>query len=176
MIDTDSTDVPAGPTNAEREAARGAVLRDAMVREQNFPLGIGLGIFAALISAVVWAAITLFSGYQIGWIAVGVGVLVGITVRHFGKGVETRFAIAGAALALIGCALGNFLAAIGSVTREEALPLAQVIDQLDSRMLLDIWQAMFRPMDLLFYAIAAYEGYKLSLRQLPPPVQLPAAV
>jgi hypothetical protein len=176
MTDFDSADRMPAPTNADREAARGAVLRDAMMREQNFPLAIGLGIFAALVSAVVWAAITLFSGYQIGWIAVAVGVLVGITVRHFGKGVEIKFGIAGAVLALIGCALGNLLAAIGSVTREEALPLMQVIDQIDLRMLFDIWEATFRPMDLLFYAIAAYEGYKLSLRQLPPPAQLPAAV
>jgi uncharacterized membrane protein len=176
MTDTDAADRTSGPTNAEREAMRSAALHDAMVGEQNFPLGIGLGILAALISAVVWAAITLFSGYQIGWIAVGVGVLVGITVRHFGKGIETRFAVGGALLALFGCALGNFLAAIGSVTREEALPLMQVIDQIDSSMLFDIWKASFRPMDLLFYAIAAYEGYKLSLRQLPPPAQLPAAV
>lgn len=175
MINSDPAEPPA-PTHAEREAARGEALRSAMLREQNFPRAIGLGTLAALISAIVWAAITLFSGYQIGWIAVGVGVLVGITVRRFGKGVETKFGIAGATLALLGCASGNVLAALGSITREEVLPLSQVIDQIDLRMLFDIWEATFRPMDLLFYAIAAYEGYKLSLRQLPPPTQLPAAV
>ena len=32
--------------------------------------------------------------------------------------------------------------------------------------LLEIMKETFRPMDLLFYAIAVYEGYKFSFRQI----------
>ena len=43
------------------------------------------GIVAGLIGAGVWAAIAYFAGYEVGWIAWGVGGLVGIAVRFFSE-------------------------------------------------------------------------------------------
>jgi len=40
---------------------------------QNLSLGVGGGIAAAVVGAIIWAIITVVTGYQIGWMAVGVG-------------------------------------------------------------------------------------------------------
>ncbi len=50
---------------------------------------------AALLGAGVWAAITVATDYQIGWMAVALGLLVGLTVRSLGKGIDNIFGIVG---------------------------------------------------------------------------------
>ena len=43
-------------------------------------------------------------------------------------------------------------------------PFIEVLFKLDPDRILSLASAMFQPMDLLFLAIAVYEGYKLSFR------------
>ena len=75
----------------------------------NLPLGALAGLGAAIAGAAIWAAITAATEYQIGWMAIGVGFLVGFAVRVVGKGSEASFGVVGAVLALLGCLLGNLL-------------------------------------------------------------------
>ncbi|HSF17689.1 MAG TPA: hypothetical protein VLK65_19255 [Vicinamibacteria bacterium] len=46
---------------------------------------VGLGVFAGLVGAAVWAGISYLTGYEVGWIAWGVGALVGVAVRFASK-------------------------------------------------------------------------------------------
>ncbi len=73
-------------------------------------MGFMAGLAAAAASAGVWALITIVINYQVVWMAVGVGFLVGWGVRLAGKGTHRAFGIMGALLALSGCAVGNLLA------------------------------------------------------------------
>jgi len=78
-----------------------------MQDNQNLPMGIMAGLATSIIGGILWAVVTYYTGYQSGLIAVGVGILVGLSIRHFGKGKDVSFSIAGAFLALVGCLLGN---------------------------------------------------------------------
>jgi len=95
-------------------------LRAHFKSQQNLPLGIGAGVAAATLGATIWAVVTVLSGYQVGWMAVGIGFLVGFSLR-FGKGVEKIFGISGAILALFGCILGNFLSLVGLISQKEKI-------------------------------------------------------
>src|SRR5260221_13726610 len=64
--------------------------------QQSLLGGIGGGFISAIIGAVIWAAVTVATGYQIGWMAVGVGFLVGVAVRKYGKGLTPMFGVIGA--------------------------------------------------------------------------------
>ena len=44
---------------------------------QNLALGALVGTCAAALGACVWAIVSFYSGYQIGWMAIGVGFIVG---------------------------------------------------------------------------------------------------
>jgi hypothetical protein len=136
--------------------------------EQNLALGAAAGAAAALIGAGAWAAITVFTHYQIGWMAVGVGFLVGLAMRTFGKGLDKVFGFVGAGLALFGCLLGNLLGVCGMIAQQEQAGFLEVFSRLDAQSVQDLMVATFSPMDLLFYAIAVYEGYKLSFRRVSP--------
>ena len=54
--------------------------------EQNLFIGALAGLAAAMLGAGVWAAVTVLTEYQIGWMAVGIGVLVGFSMRFAGIG------------------------------------------------------------------------------------------
>lgn len=82
-------------------------------RYQNFGYALVGGMLAVLISAVLWALVTVSIKYQIGYMAIGVGFLVGFAVRFFGIGFERKFGILGGFLALLGCLLGNLFGYVG---------------------------------------------------------------
>ena len=156
-------------TTPEEGSIDPLIVQAAMQRlrsEQNLILAILAGGAAALLGAVIWAAITMVISYQIGWMAVGVGFLVGYAVRTFGKGIDRSYGVIGAGWSLAGCAAGNLLAVVGLVSQHQNVPLIDVLEKLDPEVIASLMQATFNPMDLLFYGIAVYEGYRFSFRQI----------
>jgi len=121
------------------------------------------GAGAALIGAVIWAVVTVTTKYQIGFMAIGVGYIVGYAVRTIGRGSAVQFGVAGAVLALVGCVLGNVLSTCGFISIQESVGIWEVLGRLNPAMIVDLIVSTFDGMDLLFYGIAVYEGYKLSL-------------
>lgn len=140
--------------------------REMLRLEQNLPLALVGGVVAAIIGAVLWAIITVATNFQIGYMAVAVGFLVGYTVRFAGKGLDQVFGILGAALALGGCILGNLLTLVGFIANDEGLGYVQVLLGIDYSLVPSAMMATFSPIDLLFYGIATYEGYRFSFRQV----------
>lgn len=141
---------------------------------QNLPVGIVAGVAVALIGAGVWAGITAATGYQIGYMALAVGAGVGFAIQKLGKGVTPVFGYAGAGLALAGCLLGNALAVAFLAAAIPELAEQGVVwsDILFSSALIDLMVETSSPIDLLFYGIAAYEGYQFAFTKLPHPSQI----
>ncbi len=133
---------------------------------QNLVMGFMGGTGAATIGAIIWAIITALTNYQIGWMAVGVGFLVGFSVRKFGKGIDTSFGIVGAALSLLGCLAGNLISLCILVSRQEGMGIIEVLSRLNPEIVVELMRATFSPIDLLFYGIAIYEGYRFSFRTI----------
>lgn len=145
-------------------------LQRQLEAQQNLPMAIVGGLVASLIGAAVWAGITVATKYQIGWVAVGVGFLVGYAVNMLGKGVTPKFGYIGAAFAMFGCLLGNLLSTCGFIAIEESLPFFQVASEILSQpsFVVEIMKETFSPMDVVFYGIALYEGYKFSFKTIAP--------
>jgi hypothetical protein len=173
---------PPGATAQTPEAVQGdeATLPPAPVRpakvgplagglraKQNFPLALAGGLTVAVVGAMLWALITVMTNYQVGWMAVGVGFFVGGMVRMLGRGVDRSFGYLGAALSLVGCLLGNLLSLCAVIAGQEGVSLLAVLTHIGSNpiMIPAALLATFHSLDLLFYGIAVYEGYRFSFRQ-----------
>jgi hypothetical protein len=130
---------------------------------ENLPMGFMAGLVAAAVGAGLWALITIVTGFQIGWMAVGVGFVVGWAVRLAGKGTHGAFGIMGALLALGACAVGNLITVLVIAAGQFEIPVLQVFSRLTPDVVVNVMQATFKPIDLLFYAIAIYEGYRFSM-------------
>jgi len=134
--------------------------------EQNFMAAVIAGVAAALIGAIIWAVITATTKYQIGWMAVGIGFLVGVAVRYFGKGIDQKFGIVGAVLSLLGCLAGNFLFVVVLVAQSENIPILSLLANSNLEIIFAVIANTFEVIDLLFYGIAVYAGYRFSFRRL----------
>ncbi len=134
--------------------------------EQNLLVGTLAGFVASLTGAGVWALVTVVTEYQIGWMAVGIGVLVGFSIRLAGKGIDQTFGIAGAALALIGCVVGNVLTMTYFIAANEGMSFMDILVQLDIAITYELLASTFEIIDVLFYGMAVYFGYKYAFRQV----------
>lgn len=132
--------------------------------EQELPKAIITGIIVGVIGALLWGTITVVTGYQIGYMALAIGAGVGLSMRFIGKGIDQIFGFSGGIIALLSCLLGNFFSIIGFIANSEGLGYFETLGLFDYSQLIPIMTETFSPMDLLFYGIAAFEGYKFSFR------------
>ena len=129
----------------------------------GFGIGLAAALGAALVGALIWSLITITTDYKIGFAAIGIGLLVGKAVEHLGGG-DARLPIPAALIALLGCVVGDLFTDVHF--------LAQAFDLSDATVAKDVvtspdiawrlYKAGFEAMDLVFYAIAAYEGFRFA--------------
>ena len=133
--------------------------------QPNLLMGLIGGGIAMLVGAIAWGAITYFTEFQISWMSIGVGFLVGVAIRFFGKGKTMIFGISGAVLALLGCLLGNLIYYSGAIAVEEGTSFLNVFSflLLNPAAIIEIFTLAFDFRDLLFYAIAAYAGFSAAM-------------
>jgi len=133
--------------------------------DSSLIMGLVGGGIAMLVSAAVWGAVTYFTEYQIGWMAIGVGFLVGIAVKFFGKGKTPIYGIISAGFALLGCVLGNLLFYSGFIAKEEGAAFLEVFFffLITPAATIEIFSIAFEFMDILFYGLAAWVGYSTAL-------------
>ncbi|WP_323758429.1 hypothetical protein [Roseivirga sp.] len=151
----------------ENQDIRAKLSTDAYERlriEQNLPMAIISGSIAGLIGAILWGVITVATNYQIGYMAIAIGAGVGFSMRYFGKGVDQIFGISGGLIAILSCAVGNFLSVMGFVAQAEGLGYFETLTRFDYSFLIPVMTETFSAMDILFYAFAGYEGYKFAFR------------
>jgi hypothetical protein len=134
--------------------------------EQNIALGVIGGVIGGGIGAVLWALITYFTERQIGYTAVGVGFLVGVGNRLLGKGIDKVFGITGGFIALASVIIGNFLVSMGFLAKAMEMGYIETLLRFNYAYTFDLMMETFSLIDLLFYAIAVYAGYRYSFRRM----------
>jgi len=133
--------------------------------DSNLVLGLIGGVVAMLISAILWGVISYATEYQISWMAIGVGIFVGVSIQKLGKGKSLIYGISGAVLSLFGCLLGNYLFYNGILAREWEAPFFEVLMAISFQpaAIIEIFTLAFDFMDLLFYGVAAYIGFRAAM-------------
>lgn len=137
---------------------------DKLIAQQKMVPGLIVGALVGVLGAIIWAAISIATEYQIGYLALAIGAGVGYSIRIVGKGIQPIFGIWGAAIALLSVLLGNVLTTLGFVGIYMEMDFFTLVQNLDFSNLPGMMVETFSPIDLLFYGIATYEGYKFSFR------------
>ena len=88
------------------------------------------------------------------------------SVQFFGAGIDKKFGYLGALLSLLGCVSGNLFGQVGFIAQEQSLGYFETLTYLNPSLILNILVESFSPIDLLFYGIAIYEGYKFAFRRV----------
>jgi len=140
---------------------------DSLDNRPNYLLGIIGGVIAMLVGAIIWGLISYFTEYQIGWMSIGVGALVGFTIQKLSKGNSITFGIIAGLLSLVGCLLGNLFFYCGAIAREYGVDFFEVLFTFlgDPETLFELFKTAFSYMDLLFYVIAIYTGFRTAFKR-----------
>ncbi len=165
-VDVAGSDEAAETQDTALNDQQAAMLMQTLRGEQNLLMGSLSGLFAAIVGAAAWAAVTVATEYQIGWMAVGIGFLVGYAMRLTGKGITPVFGAVSTVLSLLGCAVGNLLTFTWIIASAEGLPFMEIASQLNLAIVIEILTSTSEAMDILFYGLAAYFGYKTAFRQV----------
>lgn len=133
-----------------------------MENSGNILLAVIAGMVAMLVGAGFWAGITVFMNMQIGYMAIGVGLLVGASVMFAGRGQSMTYGIIGAGFAILACVLGNLLAMVGMKSGTDMQVFYQTLTSLNLDTIVKMFQIWTEPVDLAFYAVAVYFGFTVS--------------
>lgn len=139
---------------------------ERIIADQNFSAALIAGIVVGLVGAILWGVITVATNYQIGYMALAIGAGVGFAVRMFGKGIDEKFGYLGAVLSFFSVLIGNFLSVIGYLANAEGLGYIETLLLFDYAYFPQLMAETFSLIDVLFYGIAVYEGYKFSFRKI----------
>lgn len=139
-------------------AAVPAALIESVTAQQNFSLALAAGLGAAVAGAVLWAVLTFATHRELRVAAVAVGFLVGSAIRETSKSDDRHFGYLGAACALLGCLLGNFLTAVVFTAQAGDIPITRVLAELDFARFWWLCKSFWSPLDIVLYAIAVYYG------------------
>ena len=156
----------AAPNKASQKKQASKVALKKLRRYQSFLYALIGGLLITAIAAVGWAFITAMTGYQGVYLALGVGVLVGIAVRFFGAGIKRIFGILAALLALTGSLLGYYLSQNGFLEELQLARIMGIPDYLDQELMLNTMRDSFAPLDLVFYGLAGLLAYFIAIRRI----------
>ncbi len=157
MVENTTMTATAAQPTAEHAVAQ-------LKAQQNFALAIPAGLVAAIVGAALWAGVVFSTDMKIGYIALALGYLVGQAIKLTGNGLDRKFGILGAVCAAIGWALGTVLSDVAFLAKHVGKPFVDVLTGLGVDRIFSLATNALDPMDVLFLAIAVYEGYRFSFK------------
>jgi len=123
-------------------------------------LALGLATASAVAGAVLWGLVALLIHRQLSLIGLLIGFGAGSAVARYRPG-HRPTVVAGALIAVAGCALGTFLAIVFTLL-DEQVRLSTIVTNLS--VILRGYPSAVGGLGLLFWAIAAYAAVRVPLR------------
>lgn len=152
----------------DAEQAEQYRVAEALIDEQSFVNGLAAAVTATIAGALGWGAISVATGYMIGWVAIGLGVLVGYGMQVFGKGLTAKYSAASALLAVIGCLSGNLAAAVMFEIKNYGASVEEIFAGLTIDDIIAFYTETLEIMDLVFWALALGAAWSFAQRKLTP--------
>lgn len=133
-------------------------------RSQNLILSILLGVLAAFVGGLIWAeTAVIIDDHRYAYMAIPVGIVVGLTVRFVGKGADYRFGLNAAILVILGCIFGNLFSVVVWIVEHFNIGYIETIAAFDPDFLIGLLKDRFEYVDIAFYLVAVFIGYKSAM-------------
>ena len=139
----------------------------AETQNPNIVMALILGSVAGVVAGVIWYFFSILTGYQIGYIAIGVGFIIGWAVI-FGSGQKRGAAlqIMSAAITLVTLFIAEYFMTLHYIWQYMLKNKAEYPDCQGEMFFLspfspDILSSMISPMGLLIWGIGIYFAYSI---------------
>ena len=134
---------------------------------QNYSLALLAAIVAAAAGAAAWAAMTVWSEKEYALLAIGIGFLVGFSVRLAGRGIDKPFGVIGALFAFLGVVAGKIGTMVVLLSQKLDISIGQALRILNADIVMNFLKETFSVIDILFYIAAIFVGYKYAFKPIP---------
>lgn len=158
------SDHNAASDKAGKVISNGSASLEPKNQEQNLFAAWFGGSAASIAGAFLWASVTLTTHSKSVFMAIFVGVAVGLTIRVLGKGFDPIFGYIGSALSFTGSLAGNLLS-VTIMSAHETWPFLKMLARIKPSSTIPVMIDKFQPIDFVFYGIAVYAGFRLSFRK-----------
>lgn len=155
------------PGDHERPtAADGARL----VAAQSLPQAVVAGLIAIVIFSILWLMVTSAFGRILPWMTLLLGVGLGLVVRRAGQGLDWRFPLIAAVLAIGGSIVGNIVIAAANTAGEFETSIFRILASVTTMTWPVFFDEVMTAADFIFSAFsgglaAYYANRRLSRRQ-----------
>ena len=89
-----------------------------LIKEQSLRNAIYAGLIVIILFSGLWAMLSTLIDKVFPWMTVVLGVLVGMVIRRAGRGLDWRFPVVAAVMALLGALIGNVVVAAAFTAAE----------------------------------------------------------
>ena len=142
----------------------------ALIREQSIRDALAAGLVVVIVFSALWAMLSDLINRVLPWLTVVLGLALGLVVRRAGRGLDWRFPVLAAALAVIGALVGNIVVAATATAAEFDTGTLTVLRAVTSMTWPEFFGEKMTPADwvyMLFAAIiaAVYAKRRLSRRE-----------
>jgi hypothetical protein len=132
----------------------------------KFGLSSIIAPITSLLAASIWAFISYVGNAQIGYVAVGIGIIVGGTIKILCNPVGKSFAITAMIYSFIGVLLGNLWTIGLFATEGTGLSFFQLINGMDYGEAFKYHIENFDGYDIAFYGLSVGAAFRLSYVRL----------
>ena len=140
---------PRQPTEASADQGR------RLVAEQSLRDALVAGLIVIVLFGILWAMLSTLLGRIFPWMTLVLGIAIGLVIRRAGNGLDWRFPLLGAVMALFGAVAGNVIVAAAftaSALETSTLTVLRAVTSMTWPVFFD--EAM-TPADLAYALIAA---------------------
>ena len=143
--------------------------KDGVRDKGSFGLALVSGAMAAILGALLWTEFTAVTGHHVGYLAIPVGIMVGLLVRILGGGSSWFFGAIGILFTLVGSLAGQYSSVIFTSTTKD-FDYYAILTRIDSTAL---WLNIMENATALTYgsyAVAIVIAYLLSVNKVDKPL------
>jgi hypothetical protein len=139
----------------------------AETQNPNMVMAAILGILAAIIAGVAWFLLSVLTGYQIGYVAIGVGFIIGhAVIWGAGKKRGASLQILSAAITIVTLLISQYVIVLYYIHKYLLEHRADYPGYNGQWIFVspfnpDVLKGMFSPMGILIWAIGIYFAYSL---------------
>lgn len=137
-----------------------------MLSEQNFTAAVVIGAIATFFAAIIYSIVVNQWAFAYGFAAAGIGIAVGLPMQFFGRGIETKFAVAASLYTIAGCILGNVIGAVLNPMKLLTGSPADAFHTSDDSTLTGHLISAVSLVDLVFWFVAVFAAAFLVRRPL----------
>ena len=146
-------------TNRPLEPASHPISSVGRFAQPNLAAGVVAGLLAGVLGAVLWGGFTALTHFRIGYLALGIGVLVGYAIVQVGQVRTVAVGVTAAVITLVACAAGDTGSIYFQAAHESHLSVGTLLSVSNPFTVFreDISHNAF---GLVFFAIAAWAAFR----------------